>query len=51
MHPIDIAVPCYNYGRYLRECVDTIHYSMLQFGRLNHMQSSTINPQRARRGR
>jgi glycosyltransferase involved in cell wall biosynthesis len=24
MHPIDIAVPCYNYSRYLRECVDSI---------------------------
>jgi len=24
MHPIDIAVPCYNYGRYLTECVDSI---------------------------
>jgi glycosyltransferase involved in cell wall biosynthesis len=24
MHPIDIAVPCYNYGKYLRECVNSI---------------------------
>ncbi len=24
MHPIDIVVPCYNYGKYLRECVDSI---------------------------
>jgi glycosyltransferase involved in cell wall biosynthesis len=24
MHSIDIIVPCYNYGRYLRECVDSI---------------------------